>query len=77
MKTQTFNISMPKKLVERIDNQTKLQGSNRSDFVRQAVRKQLALLERWDAISQRAQAQYKGEALSETEVADLVRAQRS
>ncbi|MEI9914430.1 MAG: ribbon-helix-helix domain-containing protein [Candidatus Saccharibacteria bacterium] len=47
MKSQTFNISMPVKLVQRIDDQTKKQGYSRSDFVRQAVRKQLASMEQW------------------------------
>ena len=45
---QTFNISMPKKLVEQIDAQTKSQGGSRSDFIRQAVRKQLTTLEHWN-----------------------------
>ena len=44
MNSQTFNVSMPKQLVDRIDAQTKRQGSSRSDFVRLAVRKQLAIL---------------------------------
>ena len=55
MSTQTFNISMPEKLVEQIDAQTKAQGGSRSDFIRQAVRKQL----------------------SEAEVSDIVRTERS
>lgn len=77
MSTQTFNISMPKKLIERIDDQTKRQGSNRSDFVRIAVRKQLAALEQWDAVTAQARKQYKGERLSEDEVAQIVREQRA
>ena len=35
-KGQTFNISMPSKLVKQVDRQSKLQASNRSDFIRQA-----------------------------------------
>ncbi len=68
---------MPKQLVDRIDTQTKLQGSSRSDFVRQAVRKQLALLERWDAITKEARNQYGGSPLSEVEVAELVSKHRN
>ena len=77
MSTQTFNISMPKKLVERIDDQTKRQGSSRSDFVRQAVRKQLATLERWENITSKVRDEYKGKELSETEVVEVVRSERT
>jgi len=77
MNSQTFNISMPKQLIERIDAQTKLQGSSRSDFVRIAVRKQLASLENWDKLTSKVRSQYKGERLSEDEVAEIVREQRA
>ena len=77
MSTQTFNLSMPKRLVERIDAQTKRQGSTRSDFIRQAVNKQLSVLERWESLSGNVRRQYKGGRLSEAEVADIVRAERN
>ncbi len=77
MKSQTFNISMPKQLVERIDAQSKQQGSSRSDFVRQAVRKQLAVMERWDSLTKQVRNQYKGKVYTEAEVAEIVRTERS
>jgi metal-responsive CopG/Arc/MetJ family transcriptional regulator len=77
MSTQTFNLSMPKRLVERIDAQTKRQGSTRSDFIRQAVNKQLSVLERWENLTNNVRREYKGSELSEAEVADIVREERS
>jgi metal-responsive CopG/Arc/MetJ family transcriptional regulator len=77
MNSQTFNVSMPKQLVERIDAQTKRQGSSRSDFVRTAVRKQLATLENWESLASKVRSQYKGKQLDEDEVAEIVRTQRA
>lgn len=68
---------MPKQLVERIDAQTKRQGSSRSDFVRLAVRKQLAILEQWDSLSNKVRSQYKDKQLSEDEVVNVVRSYRA
>ena len=77
MKSQTFNISMPVKLVQRIDAQTKRQGYSRSDFVRQAVRKQLAILEQWEDLTKSVRGEYSGKVMSEDEVAEIVSKQRS
>lgn len=77
MKAQTFNVSMPKRLVERIDAQTRSQGSTRSDFIRQAVNKQLSILESWEKLTTNTRQEYKGKKLSEDEVADIVRDERS
>lgn len=68
---------MPAKLVQRIDFQTKKQGYSRSDFVRQAVRKQLAALEQWENLTDSVRDEYKGKDLSATEVAKIVSSQRS
>ena len=68
---------MPKQLVERIDAQTKRQGSSRSDFVRLAVRKQLAILEQWDSLSNKVRSQYNDKRLSEDEVVEVVRSYRA
>lgn len=77
MSTQTFNLSMPQKLIEQIDAQTKTRGGNRSDFIRQAVRKQLSILERWDNLTSKTRTEYQGEQLSEAEVANIVRSERT
>lgn len=76
MSTKTFNISMPDKLVEQIDQHSRLQGSNRSDFIRQAVRKQLTAVEQWQTSTKVIRAEYGGKKLSEKQVADVVRAER-
>lgn len=76
MSTKTFNISMPDKLVEQIDQHSRLQGSNRSDFIRQAVRKQLTAVEQWQTSTKVTRAEYGGKKLSEKQVADVVRAER-
>lgn len=67
---------MPTELVKEIDKQAKLKGSNRSDFIRQAIRKQLTTLQQWQTVSQAARKSYSGKALSEKEVADIVRGVR-
>ena len=77
MKAQTFNVSMPKRLVERIDAHTRRQGSTRSDFIRQAVNKQLSILESWEKLTINTRQEYKGNNLSEDEVANIVRDERS
>jgi metal-responsive CopG/Arc/MetJ family transcriptional regulator len=77
MKAQTFNVSMPKRLVDRIDVQTRRQGSTRSDFIRQAVNKQLSILESWEYLTANTRQEYKGKQLSEDEIADIVRDERS
>ena len=64
---------MPNELVKKIDRQSKLQGSNRSDFIRQAVRVQLTVLEQWQTTSKAARKSYKGKTLNEQNVADTVR----
>ena len=64
---------MPSDLVTKIDRQAKSQGSNRSDFIRQAVRKQLSVLEQWESLTRQIRSNYKGPKLSESQVADIVR----
>ena len=68
---------MPVKLVQRIDAQTKRQGYSRSDFVRQAVRKQLAILEQWEDLTKSVRGEYSGKVMSDDEVAEIVSKQRS
>ena len=41
MASQTFNISLPKELVEQIDEQARRDFSSRSEYIRRAVVKQL------------------------------------
>lgn len=41
MTSQTFNLSLPKQLVQQLDEQAKRDFSSRSDFIRKAVINQL------------------------------------
>ena len=74
--SKTFNIAMPEELAEQIDEQARRQGSNRSDFIRAAVREQLEQLQRWQTLTREARQNYTGSRLTEQEVADTVRAHR-
>lgn len=47
MKTKTFNIALPAELVKKIDQKSKAEYRNRSEFIREAVRIYLARKERW------------------------------
>jgi len=48
MKTQTFNIALPKDLVEKIDKTAKGEYRNRSEFIREAVRVYLKDAQEWE-----------------------------
>lgn len=68
---------MSAELVKKIDKQAKVTGSNRSDFIRQAVRKQVDVLEMWDKAAEAIRRDYNGPVMTEEEVADLVRKERA
>ncbi|MFZ1812120.1 MAG: ribbon-helix-helix domain-containing protein [Candidatus Saccharimonadales bacterium] len=61
MSTQTFNLSLPRALVQQVDDQAKRDYSSRSDFVRKAIVNQLrteqALRTVFDRANQRGKAQ--------------------
>lgn len=76
MSTKTFNVSMSSELISQIDKQSKKQGSNRSDFIRAAVRKQLTVLEQWQIATKLIRSDYSGPKLSEDQVAELVSQER-
>lgn len=50
MQTQTFNIALPKKLVQKIDKTAKKEYKNRSEFIREAVLVYLQRKEGWERI---------------------------
>jgi metal-responsive CopG/Arc/MetJ family transcriptional regulator len=73
MSTQTFNLSLPKELVEKVDKQAKKDYSSRSDFVRKAVINQLKSEQAIEEIFDRANK--KGKKLgikSEQQVYDIL-----
>lgn len=41
MSSKTFNLSLPKELVDKLDEQAKKEYSSRSDYIRKAVLNQL------------------------------------
>lgn len=50
MQTQTLNISLPKDLVKKVDQQAKVEYRNRSELIRQALRVYLKDKEDWQQI---------------------------
>lgn len=50
MQTQTFNIALPKELVKKIDEVAKREYRNRSELIREAVRRYLQEIDRWERI---------------------------
>ncbi len=52
MKTQTFNIALPRGLVEKIDKAAQREYRNRSEFIREAVLFRLQDLKSWERIFQ-------------------------
>ncbi len=54
MASQTFNISLPRELVEQIDDQARREFSSRSEYIRRAVVKQLRTEQALQAVFDRA-----------------------
>lgn len=50
MQTQTFNISLPRELVKKIDERAKKEYRNRSELIREALRMYMRDLSDWDEI---------------------------
>jgi len=50
MQTQTFNIALPKDLVEKIDELAKKEYRNRSELIREALRVYLKEESEWEEI---------------------------
>ncbi len=50
MNTQTLNISLPRELVKKVDQQAKEEYRNRSEFIRQALRVYLNRRNEWNQI---------------------------
>lgn len=50
MQTQTFNISLPKELVKKVDEVAKREYRNRSELIRESVRRYLKDVDEWEQI---------------------------
>jgi metal-responsive CopG/Arc/MetJ family transcriptional regulator len=73
MSSQTFNLSLPQKLVAQMDDQAKRDFSTRSDFVRKAIVNQLRAEQSVSAIFDRANQRGKDLGItSEQQVYDII-----
>lgn len=73
MKTRTINLSLPEEMLKKIDRAAQARQSNRSEFIREAARRQLEILKNWERIS--AYGAYQGRKLgikSEDDVERLI-----
>jgi len=73
MSSQTFNLSLPKALVQQVDEQASRDFSSRSDFVRKAIVNQLRAEQSLQAIFDSANARGKKMGItSEQQVYDII-----
>jgi len=73
MSSQTFNLSLPRELVKKLDAQAKKDYSSRSDYVRKAIVNQLKTEQQLQTVFDRANK--KGKQLgvtSEQDVYDII-----
>ena len=59
MQTQTFNIALPKALVKKIDAAAKKEYRNRSELIREAVRRYVTDMDEWEQLFRAARMQGK------------------
>ena len=73
MKTQTFNISMPVKLVKEADEIAKSEYRNRSELIREALTRYITSKRNWDMIFAYGEKQAKKLGItSEEQINDIV-----
>lgn len=73
MSSQIFNLSLPKELVQKMDEQAKRDFSSRSDFVRKAIVNQLRAEQSVQVIFDRANQRGKDRGItSEQHVYDII-----
>jgi metal-responsive CopG/Arc/MetJ family transcriptional regulator len=78
MKSQTFNLSLPKELVKNLDQQAQKEFSSRSDYVRRAIVNQLKSEQALEAIFNRANRRGKKLGItSEQQVYDTINQPKS
>lgn len=59
MQTQSFNIVLPKELVQKIDAVAKKEYRNRSELIREAARRYVTDMDEWEQVFQSVRAQGK------------------
>lgn len=73
MNTQTFNISLPRELVKKVDKAAKEEYRNRSDFIREALIARIKDKDAWNQIFKAGEKTMKDMGIkSEEEVNEIV-----
>ncbi|MBI2314791.1 ribbon-helix-helix protein, CopG family [Candidatus Daviesbacteria bacterium] len=73
MQTQTFNISLPKELVKKVDRAAKKEYRNRSELIREALRIYMDRMDSWNRIFKAGNKAMKEMGItSEKQVNDIV-----
>lgn len=73
MNSQTFNISLPRELVKKVDLTAKKEYKNRSEFIREALLVRLREKEKWDQIFKAGEKAMKDMGIkSEEEVNEIM-----
>lgn len=77
MNTQTLNISLPREMVKKVDQQARDEYRNRSDLIREALRVYLNRREAWNQIfAVFGKAARKAGITTEEQVNEIVREHR-
>ncbi len=73
MQTQTFNISLPKELLKKVDRTAKKEYRNRSELIREALRIYMDRMDSWNRIFKAGNKAMKEMGItSEKQVNDIV-----
>lgn len=73
MQTQTFNIALPTVLVKEVDKVAKTEYKNRSELIREALRRYLEDKKKWDYIFKVGRAAVRKMGItSEKQINDIV-----
>lgn len=73
MNSQTFNISLPKELVKKVDQMAKKEYRNRSDFIREALIARIKERSDWEKIFKAGKEAAKRMGItSEKQINDIV-----
>jgi metal-responsive CopG/Arc/MetJ family transcriptional regulator len=72
MSTQTFNIALPEELVKKVDELAKQEYSNRSEFIRDALKAYIKNAERWEELFSYGKSVVKGLKLKDESDVDKI-----
>lgn len=72
MQTRTLNIALPKKMVKKVDEVAKKEYRNRSELVREALRRYLEDKSEWDQIFKAGEKAMKDMGIKNDEEVDRI-----